>query len=150
MAQLHVSRGNASMNLRGLVDWGLIERVHKLGDRKEYFQADTNVWHMFETITRERKRREVEPIITTIDRCRDLVADAQPDSDAEADETREFTRRLAELRDFLTTMGALFEMVLRFGSDGTRQFAELLSAGSATDPTPPRPPRNTTKRKTRK
>ena len=63
MAQLHVSRGNASMNLRGLTDWGLVQRVHKLGDRKEYFQADTDVWHMFETITRERRRREVEPII---------------------------------------------------------------------------------------
>ena len=58
MEQLQVSRGNASMNLRSLVDWALIERVHKLGDRKEYFQADTDVWHMFETITRERRRRE--------------------------------------------------------------------------------------------
>ena len=74
MEQLKVSRGNASMNLRALVDWGLIERVHKLGDRKEYFQADTDVWHMFETIMRERRRREVEPIITAIDRCFETVA----------------------------------------------------------------------------
>ena len=51
MALLQVSRGNASMNLRALVDWGLIQRVHKPGDRKEYFQADTDVWHMFETIS---------------------------------------------------------------------------------------------------
>ena len=74
MAQLHVSRGNASMNLRALVDWGLVQRVHHLGDRKEYFQADTDVWHMFETIMRERRRREVEPIVATINRCREMVA----------------------------------------------------------------------------
>ncbi len=129
MAQLHVSRGNASMNLRGLVDWGLVRRVHKLGDRKEYFEADTDVWQMFETITRERRRREVEPIITTIDRCIGMVAGDTDGDRAEQERTAEFRRRLAELRDFLTTMGTLFELVLRFGSAGVRQFADVLTAG---------------------
>lgn len=122
MRQLHVSRGNASMNLRALVDWGLIHRVHKLGDRKEYFQADTDVWHMFETIMRERRRREVEPIIATIDRCRDMVTDA-PASDEEAPE---FRRRLDELQAFLNTMSWLFDLVLRFGRDGVGQLATLV------------------------
>jgi HTH-type transcriptional regulator, glycine betaine synthesis regulator len=125
MASLHVSRGNASMNLRGLVDWGLVRRVHQLGDRKEYFQADTNVWHMFETIMRERRRREFEPIIATIDRCRDLVASIEP-AGAQAAEVAEFRGRLDELRNFLATMGALFELVLRFGSAGVAQFSTLL------------------------
>ncbi|MBK9127571.1 MAG: ArsR family transcriptional regulator [Phycisphaerales bacterium] len=142
MAQLHVSRGNASMNLRALVDWGLIQRAHKLGDRKEYFVADTNVWHMFETITRERRRREVEPIIATIDRCREMVtqADAAP-----AGAAREFLRRLEELRDFLTTMGSLFELVLQYGNSGIGAVAATLmrgqnaAAASASPPPPARP-----------
>jgi DNA-binding transcriptional regulator GbsR (MarR family) len=119
MDQLKISRGNASMNLRGLVDWGLIERVHRLGDRKEYFQADTDVWHMFETIMRERRRREVEPIIATIDHCCELAgrAGAQADGD-EREGSREFRRRIEELRRFLATMGALFELVLQFGGEG--------------------------------
>lgn len=125
MAQLHVSRGNASMNLRALVDWGLVRREHKLGDRKEYFVADSDVWHMFETIMRERRRREVEPIIATIDRCREMVT-AAPTSRVESDEAREFRGRLEELKNFLTTMGTLFELVLRFGGDGTGQLAQLL------------------------
>ncbi len=130
MARLHVSRGNASMNLRALVDWGLIQRAHKLGDRKEYFVADTDVWHMFETITRERRRREVEPIVATIDRCI-TSAEATADGDAgEAGEKREFVRRLKELRDFLTTMGALFELVLQYGSGGMTQFAKMLDEPS--------------------
>lgn len=128
MALLHVSRGNASMNLRGLVDWGLVQRVHKLGDRKEYFQADTDVWHMFETITRERRRREVEPIINTIDRCCELVADDRGADAATAAEAAAYRKRLNELRTFLTTMGSLFELVLRFGSEGVKQFADLLAA----------------------
>ena len=126
MAQLHVSRGNASMNLRALVDWGLIERVHQLGDRKEYFQADTDVWHMFESIMRERRRREVEPIIATIERCREMVAGQDAAVAADADETREFRHRLAEFQNFLTTMSALFDLVLRHGSGGMGQLAQLL------------------------
>jgi DNA-binding transcriptional regulator GbsR (MarR family) len=132
MEQLHVSRGNASMNLRGLVDWGLVRRVHKLGDRKEYFQADTNVWSMFETITRERRRREVEPIIATIDRCRELV-DHAPD-DAESPEHAAHLQRLDELRSFLTTMGALFDLVLRFGHEGVSQIAEFVQSSGLAAP----------------
>ena len=37
MARLAISRGNVSMNLAKLVEWGLVHRVHKKGDRKEYF-----------------------------------------------------------------------------------------------------------------
>lgn len=132
MQQLHVSRGNASMNLRALVDWGLIERVHKLGDRKEYFQADTDVWHMFETIMRERRRREVEPIISTIDRCQEMV-DANGDGDPD---TAEFRKRIGELRDFLTAMGTLFELVLQYGGDDIgRLSGMLLGAATGSDET---------------
>lgn len=143
MARLHVSRGNASMNLRALVDWGLIQRAHKLGDRKEYFVADTDVWHMFETITRERRRREVEPIVATIDRCI-TQAESAADDAREPDEQREFVRRLRELREFLTTMGALFELVLQYGSSGMEQFAKLVSepallGSEATDGAPAGP-----------
>jgi len=138
MAQLHVSRGNASMNLRALVDWGLIQRVHRFGDRKEYFAADTDVWHMFETIMRERRRREVEPIIATIDRCRALVNGSEDGGDA--DDRREYWRRLDDLRNFLTTMGALFEAVLRLGRTGVGAFAALLDAASSAAPASPTTP----------
>lgn len=126
MAQLQVSRGNASMNLRALVDWGLIERVHRFGDRKEYFRADTDVWRMFETIMRERRRREVEPIIATIDRCRELVADDARLEGVDPSDVREYRRRLDELRGFLTTMGSLFELVLRFGQSGLGHLTRLM------------------------
>jgi len=117
MEQLKISRGNASMNLRALVDWGLIERVHKLGDRKDYFLADTDVWHMFETIMRERHRREVEPILATLDRAEQMVAgDGVEQTSPEDVET--FRQRVRELREFLATMGTLFEFVLHCGGQG--------------------------------
>ncbi len=145
MEQLKISRGNASMNLRALVDWGLVERVHKLGDRKEYFQADTDVWHMFETIMRERRRREVEPIIDTIDQCFQRVRGAHyaPD-DPQAREAETFLQRLTDLRRFLATMGALFELVLEFGDEGIRK---LLGNTIPDEPTSP-PPRDKGRRRT--
>jgi len=129
MDRLKISRGNASMNLRALVDWGLIERVHKIGDRKEYFQADTDVWRMFETIMRERRRREVEPVITTIDRCREMVAGRLIGlQETDPKDIKEYRRRLDELRNFLATMGTLFELVVRFGDAGIGKLTRLLSA----------------------
>ena len=136
MEQLHVSRGNASMNLRGLVDWGLTRRVHKLGDRKEYFEADGDVWRLFETIMRERRRREVEPIIETIERCRTQIpAPGTGPEGPTADEIREFTRRLSDLQRFLIAMSALFEFVVQLGSEGMDPLLEL-AAGVATQSPP--------------
>ena len=131
MDQLKISRGNASMNLRALVDWGLIERVHQLGDRKEYFRADTNVWHMFETIMRERRRREVEPIIATIDRCCELVArNGDKGEQTDSSDSQEFRLRIGELRRFLATMGTLFELVLEFGGEGIESLTKLMTPES--------------------
>ncbi len=156
MRELHVSRGNASMNLRALVDWGLIQRVHKFGDRKEYFVADADVWHMFETIMRERRRREVEPIINSIDRCVEMVGDTATNGAGgdPPEDVAEFNRRINDLRQFLSTMSMLFELVLRFGKENIEEFAEQMlqltppgeaddSAASKSDgrPTPPRPHR---------
>lgn len=131
MDQLKISRGNASMNVRALVDWGLIERVHRLGDRKEYFKADTDVWHMFETIMRERRRREVEPILATLQRCTQLVEPGNEGlAELNVEDVDEFRRRVSELMTFLMAMGTLFEMVLESGDGGMKQLFQGLSAVS--------------------
>src|SRR5213078_817364 len=63
MERLNISRGNASMSLRALVDWGIIRRMHKRGERREYFESLTDVWEMFSIIAAERKRREMDPVL---------------------------------------------------------------------------------------
>ena len=55
--RLQISRGNCSMSLRALQDWGIVQRVHRRGERKEYFETERDVWAMFKTIARERKKR---------------------------------------------------------------------------------------------
>jgi DNA-binding transcriptional regulator GbsR (MarR family) len=127
MDQLKISRGNASMNLRGLVDWGLIERVHQLGDRKEYFQAHTSVWRMFEIIMRERRRREVEPIVSSLDRAVTTVeTGAARLSGVDPADTAAFCERVKDLRNFLANMSKLFELVLLFGPQGMENLADMM------------------------
>lgn len=127
MERLQVSRGNASMNLRTLVDWGLIDRVHERGDRKEYFICRTDVWEMFETIVRQRRRREVEPIMDTIARCRDMVRRTATGDPAPPTETRVYQRRLDEMHEFLDTVGAVVDVLLKVGPRGIGRVGKLLA-----------------------
>ncbi len=74
MDRLEISRGNASMSLRALLDWGIVERAHKRGDRKEYFRAEQDVWAMFRAIVRERITREVDPLLASMHEIRDMTS----------------------------------------------------------------------------
>ncbi|MBX3396231.1 MAG: transcriptional regulator [Phycisphaerae bacterium] len=130
MDKLLISRGNASMNLRALVDWGLIERVHFRGDRKEYFTCRTDVWQMFETILRQRRRREVEPILETIERCEEMVGLGSEDRLASdmADSAKVFQSRLKEMRDFLQLVGSLVDVTVKLGPNGLKAVSESMAA----------------------
>jgi DNA-binding transcriptional regulator GbsR (MarR family) len=63
MEQLNISRGNANMTLRDLINWGLVEKQHKPGERKEYFFADKDIWNVARQVAKERKKRELEPML---------------------------------------------------------------------------------------
>jgi DNA-binding transcriptional regulator GbsR (MarR family) len=127
MEQLQVSRGNASMNLRQLVNWGLIRRTHLRGDRKEYFISDLDAWQMFETITRERRRREVEPIIETIDRCRqDLAAELNALPKDKREEAMRYDEKLKDMVEFIHAVNSLLDTVLSSGGGKIRKFTSAL------------------------
>ena len=67
METLRISRGNANMTLRDLIDWGLIEKKHKAGERKEYFYADKDTWNIARQVAKERRKRELDPVIKILD-----------------------------------------------------------------------------------
>src|SRR6266852_5460829 len=74
MARLSISRGNVSMNLSKLIEWSLVRRVHKRGNRKDYYESLSDVWEMFTLVAAQRKRREIDPIISTLRRCREELS----------------------------------------------------------------------------
>lgn len=112
MERLRISRGNASMSMRALLDWGVISRAHKRGDRKEYFQAGQDVWDMFRAILRERMKREVDPLLVSLHEIRDKTGgDASPKGKRARDEHSELRQRIDEHNARLDSMLRFFETV---------------------------------------
>jgi DNA-binding transcriptional regulator GbsR (MarR family) len=103
MDELQISRGNVSMGLRELIAWGIVNRVHVKGERREFYTTEKDVWKMFRIIARERKRREVDP---TIDVLRQSMADLNEISDSEGEYERE---QLKNLLSFFETGIAVYE-----------------------------------------
>ncbi|WP_437921927.1 GbsR/MarR family transcriptional regulator [Sphingobacterium sp. LRF_L2] len=75
METLSISRGNANMTLRDLIGWGLIEKQHKAGERKEYFYADKDTWNIARQVAKERKKRELDPVIKALDELTQIKGD---------------------------------------------------------------------------
>lgn len=75
MERLSISRGNANMTLRDLIGWGLIEKQHKAGERKEYFFADKDVWNIARQVAKERKKRELEPVLKILGELSSVTGD---------------------------------------------------------------------------
>lgn len=94
MEELAISRGNANTNLRELVGWGLLRKVVRPGERREYFEAEKDVWRIFCTVVRERKRREIDPTLAVLREC---VARTASLRGAEARELHALLGTIAEL-----------------------------------------------------
>ena len=75
MRELNISRGNVNMNLRELINWGLVDRVILTGERKEFFTAEKDIWKVARTIVKERKKRELEPMLKFMDTIHDIDGD---------------------------------------------------------------------------
>ncbi|MEM7228169.1 MAG: MarR family transcriptional regulator [Planctomycetota bacterium] len=124
MERLGISRGNASMTLRALGEWGIIRRVHRRGDRKEYFEAEHDVIRLFRTILRERKRREFDPLLDELRTCRDLT-----EGDAGNAATDEHNRRLDDLLELLHLVDAITNHVIDTSDEDILVTARMMLTG---------------------
>jgi DNA-binding transcriptional regulator GbsR (MarR family) len=105
MEALGISRGNANMNIRALVDWGIISRVSIRGERREFFKSEKDIWALARQVARERRKRELEPILKVL---RD-VSEVHDQSD----DAREFKKVVKELKNFAEKSDALLDTFIR-------------------------------------
>jgi HTH-type transcriptional regulator, glycine betaine synthesis regulator len=126
MARLRISRGNVSMNLSKLVEWGLVRRVHKRGDRRDYYESLSDVWEMFTLVAAQRKRREIDPILNTLRACREHLSPEALGAAAEDDQASERRRRVGELLSFLTLVDGLAQRFFE-SRRGLREAVDLLA-----------------------
>lgn len=92
MESLNISRGNANMNVRALIDWGLVYKENKSGERREYFIAEKDVWTVIRQIIINRKKRELAPAIDVLEEVQNI--------DEEGQEKEEFVKIISEIELF--------------------------------------------------
>jgi HTH-type transcriptional regulator, glycine betaine synthesis regulator len=126
MTRLGISRGSVSMNLTKLVEWGLVKRVHKRGDRREYYQSITDVWEIFTLVAAQRKRREIDPILNTLRECKERLSPDSLGTSAEDVQAEGRRRRVHDLLSFLTMVDSLAQRFFE-SQRGLRAAIELLA-----------------------
>jgi DNA-binding transcriptional regulator GbsR (MarR family) len=105
MEELKISRGNANMSIRQLLDWGIVYKKSVAGDRKEYFIAEKDVWKWALKIGNVRKQRELNPVL-------DLLKDISQNSEKpRTAEEKEFTRQIQELNAFTQQLGSVADKI---------------------------------------
>ena len=127
MERLHISRGNASMSLRSLCDWGIIRRLHKRGERREFFESLHDVWEIFSIIATERKRREMDPVLETIKQCQAMLDASNIGKAAANQETVKLTRqRLGDMEEFMAVTNKVFQQFVGNAKSGLSRVVRVL------------------------
>jgi len=103
MEELKISRGNVSMNLRELMNWGIVFKEYKAGERKDYFVSENDLTEMSRKIAIERSRREVKPIIRVLRDVKDV--------DEKSKKAQHFEKRMEELHDMIVMADDVIEKI---------------------------------------
>lgn len=116
MEELKMSRGNVNMNLRALIDWGIARKEMIVGERKEYFSTGKDVWQLAKQVSRERRRREIEPVLRVMEEIHDIEG---PDKKS----VEEFRKVTGDLFEFSVKVDSMIE---KFTKSDQTWFYKLL------------------------
>jgi DNA-binding transcriptional regulator GbsR (MarR family) len=114
---LGVARSNVSNSLKELQGWGIVKRVHVMGDSRDHFESMKDVWEMFRVVLDERKKREIDPTERLLREC---IAEAERDK-----ETDEYTeKKLRELAEFFGTTTAWYSQIRQWPTGALTKFVK--------------------------
>ena len=105
MEELKISRGNTSMNLRQLIDWGIVFKENKAGGRKEYFTSEKDVQELARQVAKERSRREIKPVIKVLKEVSSIEDDGKK-------ETKELIKQTSALYEMADTANNILEKMV--------------------------------------
>lgn len=107
MEDLNISRGNANMNIRALMDWGLVSKVFKAGERREYFTAEKDIWKVATQVMKERRRRELEPVLKVLDEVSNI------DGDKKDKNIKAFNDSIKNIKEVVSKADKTIDMVIK-------------------------------------
>jgi DNA-binding transcriptional regulator GbsR (MarR family) len=112
--QLCISKGNASLNIRNMERWGLIHPISKRGDRRDYYQAETDFWKIARGILNERDKKEMDHTLNAIASMLNSVNAVS--NDATSSEISFYKERLGHMLDFGNAINHMVQAFLTFDS----------------------------------
>ncbi len=107
MEQLSISRGNANMNIRELIDWGLVQKVLFAGERKEFFTAEKDIWKVARQIIKERKKRELDLMLPVLDELSHVEGDKKDKN------VKTFTDTIQNIRKFSSQADKVLDTMIK-------------------------------------
>lgn len=107
METLQISRGNVNMNIRELISWNLVERQILPGERKEYFSAEKDIWKVATLIMKERKKRELDPMLKLLGQLE------QVDGDRKDKETKQFIDTVSNIKKVGKQADHMLDIVIK-------------------------------------
>ena len=107
MEQLNISRGNVNMNIRDLITWGLVDRILLSGERREYFSAEKDTWKVATQIIKERKKRELDPMLKL------LATLEKIDGDKKDKNVKQFVDTISGIRKFGKQADQLLDVMIK-------------------------------------
>ena len=107
MEQLSISRGNVNMNIRELIGWGLVDRVLLPGERKEYFSAEKDIWKVATQIIKERKKRELDPMLKLLAQLEEVEGDKKDRN------IKQFTDTIGGIRKFGKQADKMLDVMIK-------------------------------------
>ncbi|MEO6669613.1 MAG: MarR family transcriptional regulator [Ferruginibacter sp.] len=107
MEQLSISRGNVNMNIRELISWSLVERIIVTGERREYFSAEKDIWKVATLIIKERKKRELDPMLKLLSQLENV------DGDKKERETKQFVEMIASIKKLGMTADKMLDATIK-------------------------------------
>jgi len=114
---LGVARSNVSNSLKELQGWGIVKRVHVMGDSRDHFESMKDAWEMFRVVLDERKKREIDPTQRMLREC---IAEAGKDK-----ATDEYTQqKLRDLADFFDTTTAWYGQIRQWPTGALAKFVK--------------------------
>ena len=106
MEELKISRGNVNMNVRALIDWGIVNKEFVAGERKEFFVADKDIWELFKQVTKERKKREIEPVVKVLNELENDLTD-------NSEEGKAFKKVIGDLSSVTTKVNGMLDKAIK-------------------------------------
>jgi DNA-binding transcriptional regulator GbsR (MarR family) len=111
MEELQISRGNANINIRSLIDWGLVYKELKPGDRKEYFIGEKDMWVVVRQIIVHRKKRELDPMLRVLDE----ISNSKIPDDSE--ESIALNKTIRDIKLFSSKADSMLEVLVKSDSN---------------------------------